>query len=103
MTPNKGAKCADTGGGSPHPAETEAEDEPDALSSALNGLSVFAASAETELVNERSQIERRARPCAMEARRPTVQMMAASSASSSSATAAGSRCAARTKGRVVDA
>lgn len=48
-------------------------------------------------------MESSARPWAVLARRPTVQTMAASSWSSSEASAAGSRCAARTKGSVVDA
>jgi hypothetical protein len=45
----------------------------------------------------------RALPWATEARRPTVQMIVASRWSSRSATEAGSRQAARTKGRVVEA
>lgn len=44
-----------------------------------------------------------ARPCAVLARRPTVQMMAASSWSSNEASIEGFLCAARTNGSVVDA
>jgi hypothetical protein len=54
-------------------------------------------------LKDRSQIESRARPWATDARRPTVQMIAASRISSSSTRSAGLRCAASTKGSVVDA
>ena len=54
-------------------------------------------------LNERSHIESSARPCATEARRPTVHIMAASRVSSSSIRSIGFRCAASTKGRVVEA
>jgi len=48
-------------------------------------------------------MESRARPWATEARRPTVQTMVASRVSSREARREGSRWAARTKGRLVDA
>lgn len=56
---------------------------------------------EVEEAKERSQIPSRARPCAVLARRPTVQIMEASRASSSSVRREGSRWAARRKGSVV--
>jgi hypothetical protein len=54
-------------------------------------------------LNDRSHIERRALPCATDARRPTVHIIAASRVSSSSMRSIGFRCAARTNGRVVEA
>ena len=66
-------------------------------------MSAAAAPGGTVERNERSQMLRSARPCAVLARRPTVHMMAASSWSSRSAIDAGSRCASSTNGSVVDA
>jgi len=111
MAPNSGARCADTAGGSssslvPAPVDSdEAEEEEEHLSRAANGLSASLAGAGSAKASDRSQMERRARPCATDARRPTVQMMAASRASSSArrVEVQGSRCPARTKGRVVEA
>jgi hypothetical protein len=54
-------------------------------------------------LNERSQIESRARPCATDARLPTVHIIEASSVSSNSRRSRGLRWAARTNGRVAEA
>jgi len=54
-------------------------------------------------LNDLSQIDNRARPCATEARRPTVHMMAASWASSRYKRSIGFLWAASTNGRVVEA
>jgi hypothetical protein len=102
MTPNNGARCADAIG-------TSCALDPAARSAVAKSFRTCKVSADTESdagmaeLNARSQIERSARPWATEARRPTVQMMEASRASSRAGRFCGRRCAARRKGRVVEA
>src|SRR4051812_26892585 len=101
IAPNKGPKCAEAGGRSLVAVEgferrrhVNSFKMPTAFSEAPVG------SAE---LNDRSHIERRARPCATEVRRPTVHIMAASRVSSSFNRSPGHLCAASTNGRVVEA
>lgn len=123
ITPKRGARWADIAGGSslsgfPFDNEDEFDDEENVVcffrraEKDFNGEDSLEEEEEwgggdgddgTEVANDRSQIERRARPWATEARRPTVQMMVASRVSSSSCRREGSRYAARTKGNVVEA
>ncbi|GJC82036.1 hypothetical protein ColLi_04874 [Colletotrichum liriopes] len=56
----------------------EVRDEVAAFSIAVYGCKVATTWAGRDVAKERSQMERRARPWAIEARRPTVQIMAAS-------------------------
>lgn len=94
-TPNRGPMCADTSGTS-MPLLF--------LSSSENSRSTCAPSPSgTADRNDRSQMLSSARPWAVLARRPTVQMMAASSWSSNEASNEGFLCAARTNDSVVDA
>uniref|UniRef100_A0A8H7N3A6 Uncharacterized protein n=1 Tax=Bionectria ochroleuca TaxID=29856 RepID=A0A8H7N3A6_BIOOC len=94
MAPKSGARCADTTGTSPLLSLSSVEKS---LSSCTSGTS------DTADRNDLSQTLSSARPWAMLARRPTVQMTAASSWSSKSKRDFGSRWAARTNGRVVEA
>lgn len=80
----------------------EVEEDDDDRSKAEKGFKIpaaFSADADpggSDADRERSQMESSARPCATEARRPTVQTIVASRVSSSRASWVGFRWAART-------
>jgi hypothetical protein len=102
IAPNRGPRWAETAGRSFDDADDEERKRPE-NSFSTSDVVVVQGLAGRAVLKDRSHIESRARPWATDARRPTVQMMAASRASSRSTRSVGLRWAARTKGSVVEA
>jgi hypothetical protein len=101
MVPNKGPRWADAVGKSLEAADDVARRR------IANSFSVctilFEIPAGKALAKDRSQIDSNALPCATDALRPTVHIMAASKLSSRSIKSAGFLYAASTNGKVVEA